>query len=128
MCDKYKKTAEPLNSSSGVKRKLEKLTEQTVKRQKSNDNNEPLSTTVVNVVSSTPICARYSPFDRSALTNPSRMSSKFSKILFFSLPESEKWTTNTTDHLLYENLPETTGKYEKLREILQKVREAKLNS
>ena len=40
-----------------------------------------------------------------------------------NLPEQSKWTTNTSDHILFENLPESTGKYENIRGILQKVRE-----
>lgn len=68
MCEEYKKkselakSSEALNTSVGVKRKLEKLAEQITKRQKSSDVAEPLSTTVVSVTSSTPICANYSPF------------------------------------------------------------------
>ena len=60
---------------------------------------------VVNVDNGTPIVTLYSPFP--------------------NLPEQSKWTTNTTDHILFENLPESTGKYENIRGILQKVRDTR---
>ena len=60
---------------------------------------------VVNVDSGTPIVTLYSPFE--------------------NLPDQSKWTTNTTDHIFFENLPESTGKYENIRGILQKVRDTR---
>ena len=44
---------------------------------------------------------------------------------FTSLPAQDKWTTNTTDHILFENLPDATGKYDQMVEILKKVRTKK---
>ena len=44
---------------------------------------------------------------------------------FTSLPDQDKWTTNTTDHILFENLPDSTGKYDQMVEILKKVRTKK---
>ena len=41
------------------------------------------------------------------------------------LPESDKWTSFTTDHIFFENLPESTGKYENMVGILKKCREAR---
>ena len=41
------------------------------------------------------------------------------------LPNSEKWTCFTTDHIFFENLPESTGKYDKMVGLLKKCREAK---
>jgi hypothetical protein len=67
MCEEYKRKSElskTSDTSVGVKRKLERLAEQTVKRQKSTDAEEPLSTTVVSVMTSTPICGNYSGFDK----------------------------------------------------------------
>ena len=57
---------------------------------------------VTSVDAGTPICTLYSPFD--------------------ALPAQEKWTTNTTDHIMFENLPEATGKYDSMLEVLKKVR------
>ena len=55
----------------------------------------------------TPIVSSYSPFT--------------------SLPDSSKWTTMTTDHIFFENLPDATGKYDQMVEILKKVRSNKKN-
>lgn len=44
---------------------------------------------------------------------------------FANLPAQEKWTTNTTDHIMFENLPESTGKYENMVGVLKKIRSAK---
>ena len=41
------------------------------------------------------------------------------------LPSSDKWTCFTTDHIFFENLPESTGKYDNMVGILKKCREAK---
>ena len=60
---------------------------------------------VLSVDDGTPIVTLYSPFA--------------------NLPAQTKWATNTTDHIMYENLPESTGKYENIRGILQKVRDSK---
>ena len=58
---------------------------------------------VLSVDHGTPICTLYSPYP--------------------NLPAQSKWATNTTDHIMFENLPESTGKYENIRGILQKIRE-----
>ena len=55
----------------------------------------------------TPICKMYSPYEE--------------------LPEASKWTTNTTDHIFFENLPESTGKYENMVELLKKCRRTRAN-
>ena len=44
---------------------------------------------------------------------------------YSELPASDKWTCFTTDHIFFENLPESTGKYENMVGILKKCREAK---
>lgn len=41
---------------------------------------------------------------------------------FSNLPNSEKWREGVTDVLDFENLPESIGKYEKMRTLLEKVR------
>ena len=41
------------------------------------------------------------------------------------LPSSDKWTSFTTDHIFFENLPESTGKYDNMVGILKKCRQAK---
>ncbi len=63
---------------------------------------------VTSVEETTPICALYSPYQ--------------------NLPENEKWATNTTDHIMFENLPDSTGKYDSMLEVLKKVRSAKKTS
>lgn len=42
---------------------------------------------------------------------------------FSNLPKSEKWREGVTDVLDFENLPESIGKYEKMRTLLGTVRE-----
>lgn len=41
---------------------------------------------------------------------------------FNNLPNSEKWREGVTDVMDFENLPESIGKYEKMRTVLEKVR------
>lgn len=41
---------------------------------------------------------------------------------FSNLPKSEKWREGVTDVMDFENLPESIGKYEKMRTLLGKVR------
>lgn len=41
---------------------------------------------------------------------------------FTALPDSSKWTTMTTDHIFFENLPDSTGKYQQFKEVLKKCR------
>ena len=53
----------------------------------------------------TPIVDNYSPYNE--------------------LPSSDKWTCFTTDHIFFENLPESTGKYDKMVGIIKKCRDAK---
>ena len=53
----------------------------------------------------TPIVDNYSPYNE--------------------LPSSDKWTCFTTDHIFFENLPESTGKYDNMVGILKKCRDAK---
>ena len=60
---------------------------------------------VLSVDEGTPICTLYSPFP--------------------NLPAQSKWATNTTDHIMFENLPESTGKYENIRDIILKIRDNK---
>ena len=65
------------------------------------------STAVKQIDDGTPIVQMHSPFN--------------------SLPAQDKWTTNTTDHAFFENLPDATGKYDQMVEILKKVRSNKKN-
>ena len=65
------------------------------------------STAVKQIDDGTPIVQMHSPFN--------------------SLPAQDKWTTNTTDHIFFENLPDATGKYDQMVEILKKVRSNKKN-
>ena len=37
-----------------------------------------------------------------------------------SLPSLDKWAVGMVDHINYENLPEATGHYDRVREILKK--------
>lgn len=60
---------------------------------------------VTSVDPGTPICKLYSPYVK--------------------LPPQEKWITDTTDHIMFENLPETTGKYERMVGLLKKCRSTK---
>ena len=62
----------------------------------------PARTVTKSVDNATPIVQMYSPFS--------------------SLPSQEKWTTNTTDHIMFENLPETTGKWDVMSKLIKSVR------
>jgi len=62
----------------------------------------PTRTVTKSVDNATPIVQMYSPFA--------------------SLPSQEKWTTNTTDHIMFENLPETTGKWDVMSKLIKSVR------
>ncbi|XP_034946227.1 zinc finger CCHC domain-containing protein 8 homolog isoform X2 [Chelonus insularis] len=42
--------------------------------------------------------------------------------IYNKLPSSEKFSKNICDVINFENLPETTGKYEKMNDIIQKIR------
>ena len=57
---------------------------------------------VMAVDEGTPIVEMYSPFER--------------------LPEQLKWAKDTTDHILFENLPDTTGKWDQMREVIKRGR------
>ena len=67
----------------------------------------PASGTVKSCDDGTPIVTTYSPFS--------------------TIPDSSKWTTNTTDHIFFENLPDSTGKYEQFKELLKKCRKTRQN-
>ena len=41
---------------------------------------------------------------------------------FSTLPDQSKWAKDVTDHILFENLPDSTGKWEQMRKVLGKVR------
>ncbi|XP_071746313.1 zinc finger CCHC domain-containing protein 8 homolog [Lepeophtheirus salmonis] len=43
---------------------------------------------------------------------------------FQSLPTVDKWAKDTTDHILFENLPDYTGKWDKLLNVIKKGRES----
>lgn len=60
---------------------------------------------VINTDHGTPIVDTFSPYSE--------------------LPSTDKWTSFTTDHIFFENLPESTGKYDKMVDILKKCRDAK---
>ncbi len=51
----------------------------------------------------TPIVDTYSPYE--------------------ALPSQQAWAVGTTDHILFENLPDSTGKWDQMRGVLQKGRE-----
>ena len=84
-----------------------KETEEKQPEKKPEDFKTPIktSTKVKQIDDGTPIVQMHSPFT--------------------SLPAQDKWTTNTTDHIFFENLPEATGKYDQMAEILKKVRNSK---
>jgi zinc finger CCHC domain-containing protein 8 len=49
---------------------------------------------------------------------------------FSKLPTNEQFSKGVSDVINFENLPDSTGKYEKMRSLITKVREcvAKINS
>ncbi len=55
----------------------------------------------------TPIVSTYSPFG--------------------SLPEQNAWAQGTTDHILFENLPDSTGKWDQMCQVLKKGRKMREN-
>ena len=57
---------------------------------------------VMTVDEGTPIVEMYSPFER--------------------LPDQSKWSKDTTDHILFENLPDSTGKWDQMREVIKRGR------
>lgn len=44
---------------------------------------------------------------------------------FKSLPEQKKWAKDVTDHILFENLPDSTGKWDQMRKVIQRGRKLK---
>ena len=44
---------------------------------------------------------------------------------FTSLPSQDKWTTNTTDHIMFENLPDSTGKWDEMSGLIKKIRSSR---
>jgi zinc finger CCHC domain-containing protein 8 len=63
---------------------------------------------VVTVAEGTPIAASCSPFR--------------------ALPDRTKWAKDTTDHILFENLPDSTGKWDQMLEVLKRGRSTKRDS
>ena len=63
------------------------------------------STDIKSIDQGTPIVQLYSPFE--------------------NLPAQDAWKTNTTDHILFENLPDATGKWEEMRGLVSKIRQMK---
>ena len=57
---------------------------------------------VLTVDEGTPIVEMHSPFGR--------------------LPDQSKWSKDTTDHILFENLPDSTGKWDQMREVIKRGR------
>ena len=43
---------------------------------------------------------------------------------YASLPAQDKWTTNTTDHIMFENLPDSTGKWDEMSDLIKRVRKS----
>ncbi|XP_018013660.1 zinc finger CCHC domain-containing protein 8 homolog [Hyalella azteca] len=41
---------------------------------------------------------------------------------FTSLPHPDKWTVDVTDHILFENLPDSTGAWQNMKSLMQKVK------
>ena len=41
---------------------------------------------------------------------------------FSTLPSQDKWTTNTTDHIMFENLPDSTGKWDEMSDLIKSIR------
>ena len=44
---------------------------------------------------------------------------------FKALPTLDKWAVGMVDHMYFENLPDATGHYDKVRDILKKARKDK---
>ncbi|TRY75591.1 hypothetical protein TCAL_00521 [Tigriopus californicus] len=42
-----------------------------------------------------------------------------------SLPDQNKWAKDVTDHILFENLPDTTGKWDQMRKVIQRGRKVR---
>lgn len=51
----------------------------------------------------TPIVSTFSPYDR--------------------LPNQDQWAKDTTDHILFDNLPDSTGKWDQMREVIKRGRD-----
>ena len=45
-----------------------------------------------------------------------------------SLPTLDKWAVGMVDHIMFENLPDATGHYDRVRDILKKARKDKPES
>ena len=45
-----------------------------------------------------------------------------------SLPTLDKWAVGMVDHIMFENLPDATGHYDRVRDILKKARKNKPES
>ena len=43
---------------------------------------------------------------------------------YSTLPAQDKWTTQTTDHIMFENLPDSTGKWDEMSDLIKRVRES----
>jgi hypothetical protein len=64
-----------------------------------------LSEEVKEVAQGTPIVAMHSPYTE--------------------LPAQNSWAAGTTDHICFENLPDSTGKWDQMREVLKRGRQLK---
>jgi len=42
---------------------------------------------------------------------------------YTNLPAQDKWTTQTTDHIMFENLPDSTGKWDEMSSLMKRIRE-----
>ena len=90
------------DTSSKKKEKVEEEVKTPTKELPQVVQTTPARTVTKSVDNATPIVQMYSPFA--------------------SLPSQEKWTTNTTDHIMFENLPETTGKWDVMSNLIKRVR------
>ena len=94
-----------MQNTSRKKREKKKVEESSEKAKVEEE--KPASPTltpglVTTVDEGTPIVEMYSPFER--------------------LPDQSKWSKDTTDHILFENLPDSTGKWDQMREVIKRGR------
>jgi len=94
-----------MQNTSRKKREKKKVEESSEKAKVEEE--KPASPTltpglVTTVDEGTPIVEMYSPFER--------------------LPDQDKWAKDTTDHILFENLPDSTGKWDQMREVIKRGR------
>ena len=102
------------------------LSESQVKRKESNEPEPPGIGNSSDIVDESPQPKNAPQFKPASVKNTDHGTPIVDTYSSYSnLPSSDKWTSFTTDHIFFENLPESTGKYENMVGILKKCRNAK---